>query len=105
MKSVSCTIWILVALLVTATFDSLPDPPAASPCATACKDLHLRDYATYTTLRSADSLAAPDPLLVDFVAADSCASSRPGDCLVLTGQAADSSPPASQFAHKPVSQS
>jgi hypothetical protein len=31
MKSIGCTIWILGALLVIATLDTLPDPPALDP--------------------------------------------------------------------------
>jgi hypothetical protein len=30
-KTISCLIWILVTLLITATVDHVPDPPAANP--------------------------------------------------------------------------
>src|SRR5690348_6661771 len=31
MKTISCLMWILVTLLITATLDRVPDPPAANP--------------------------------------------------------------------------
>lgn len=31
MKTISCLMWILIALLIAATLDHVPDPPAASP--------------------------------------------------------------------------
>ena len=105
MRLVACTIWILAALVALATFDSLPDPPATNPRAAACKVLHLRDYAGDTALRRDASLATPDPLPASFVAADTCEFCRPSDCLVLTGQAADSSPPAPRVGRKPAFQS
>jgi hypothetical protein len=30
-KTISCLMWILITLLITATLDRVPDPPAASP--------------------------------------------------------------------------
>ena len=31
MKTISCLMWMLVTLLITATLDRVPDPPAANP--------------------------------------------------------------------------
>jgi len=96
MKSVSCTIWILAALLLAAVLDDIPDPPAVSPRAAACKVLHLRDYYCDTAIQRGDSLATAVPFPVSLVARDTCEPCRPSDCMTLTGQAADSSPPAPQ---------
>lgn len=105
MRLVACTVWILAVLVALATFDSLPDPPATSPRAAACKVLHLRDYAGETVMRRGASLVAPEPLPASFVAAETCEFCRPCDCLVLTGQVADSSPPAPRIGRKPTFQS
>jgi len=32
MKFVSCAVWVLAALLVVTSLDSIPDPPAVNPC-------------------------------------------------------------------------
>lgn len=34
MRTISCLIWILITLLITATLDRAPDPPAANPAGT-----------------------------------------------------------------------
>lgn len=105
MRSLSCTIWILAALLIAAVLDDIPDPPAANPRAAVCKVLHLRDYAGDTAMRRGDSVATPDPFPVSLVAPDTCESCRPSDCMVLTGQAADPSPPAPRVGRKLAFQS
>src|SRR5271157_3944955 len=105
MKSVTCIIWILAALLLVATLDNLPDPPAANPRAAVCKVLHLRDHARDAALPRSAALVTPDSLPASFVAVDPCESCHPSDCIVIAGQAADSSPPAPRLGRKPASQS
>src|SRR5271157_1976521 len=105
MRWVSCTIWILAALLVAAALDDIPDPPASNPRAAVCRVLHLRHYICETAIRRGDSLATPDPFPVGLVTADTGKSCRPSDCLLFTGQAADSSPPAPRVGRKPAFQS
>ena len=94
MKSISTTIWILAILLVVATLDNVPDPPAVNPTA-VCKVLQVHDYSGDAATRLADSLSAPDTLSVSFVSADLSDPYRPSDRIILSGQAADSSPPVS----------
>jgi hypothetical protein len=98
MKSISCTIWILGALLVMAALDTLPDPPAVNPSAAAGKILSLQDTSCDTAMRRCDSVVVPDLLPVILVAEDTGHSNRFADQVVLTRQAADSSPPATQVA-------
>jgi hypothetical protein len=45
MKTIRCTIWILGALLVIATLDALPDPPAMDPHTVKAKASCLREYS------------------------------------------------------------
>ncbi len=79
MKSESCTIWVLGALMMLASFDALPDPPAVNPrtvigasslseatgglserrlnCDSSCTSAHLRSrWIAYT---SADEPKVP----------------------------------------------
>jgi len=105
MKSLSCTIWILAALLIAAVIDDIPDPPAVSPRAAVCKVLHLRDYYCDIAMQRGDSLPSPDPFPVSLAAPDTCQTCRPSDCMVLAGQAADPSPPAPRIGRKPAFQS
>jgi len=96
MKLISCIIWALAVLLVIVTLDTIPDPPAVSP-----------DSAT---LKAACAQELPGSVLEQrLVCAALSASShrssrsislhseqkptRPSDWVVLTGQAADPSPP------------
>jgi len=102
MKSQSCTIWVLGALMMLASFDALPDPPAVNPqtvigasslseatgglserrlnCDSSCTSAHLR--SRWIAFTSADEPKVPS------------------DCVALTGHAADSSPPVSQARRK-----
>lgn len=95
MKSISWTIWILGALLVMAMLDTRPDPPAVNPGADVSKVIQSHDCACDTAIRRCDSLAVSDSFPVSLFAVDTREPRRPSDRIVLTGQATDSSPPAS----------
>jgi hypothetical protein len=90
-KSIWCTIWILSALLVMATLDALPDPPAVNPGSAISLVLH-HSFSDFATGRC-DAPCAPHPLPVSLVGAYTREPLRPSACLILTAQAADSSPP------------
>ena len=77
-----------------ATLDARPDPPAVNPNTAQCKVLQLHDYSWDAATPRCDSPAASSPLPVRLVAADAWAPDRPSDRMILAGQAADSSPPA-----------
>ena len=104
MKSIWCTIWILSALLVIATLDTLPDPPAVNP-SPALSGLQLHQHSCDTTGRRSESVVISYPLFVSLVIADARAPYRPSDRMVITGQMSDLPPPASRVARKPSFQS
>jgi hypothetical protein len=96
MKSKSYLIWVLGALMAIAAVDNIPDPPAVNPHTISvaarlsdarggiCKRRLNPDWSgssSHLQLRSVAFIAAPEPDL-------------PSDRVVLTGQAADPSPPA-----------
>lgn len=105
MNSFSCAVWLLGALLVMATIDTVPDPPAVNPSSAACQVIQPLHYSCDTASRRCDSLAMPHPFPVSLVAVDACEPYRPSDRMVLTGQAADPSPPAAAAGRKPIFQS
>ncbi|HEY7334773.1 MAG TPA: hypothetical protein VH639_07805 [Bryobacteraceae bacterium] len=83
------------ALLVTATLDARPDPPAVSPRPAACKVFQFHDcYCPFPPLRGEILIAASHPLLIAPLARESGEPRRPVERAVLAGQAADPSPPA-----------
>src|SRR5579872_753537 len=104
MKSIWCTIWILGALLVIATLDSLPDPPAVNP-SPALSGLQLHNLSCDTAGLCSDSVVISYPFLVSFGTADTRAPFRPSDRMVITGQVADLPPPAPPVGRKPSFQS
>ena len=79
-------------LLVVATLDNVPDPPAVNPTAVS-KILQAHDYFCNADARPVDSLNAPETISLSFVSADPGEPYRPSDRIILSGQAADSSPP------------
>jgi hypothetical protein len=91
MKSIWCTVWILSALVVIATLDALPDPPAVNPSFSVGSVLHHSscDIAT----RRYDPPCASRPLPVSMADAETLEPYRPSDCPIFTAQAADPSPP------------
>ena len=97
MRSISCIVWILGALLVIGTLDARPDPPAVNPNPAAYKVLQTHDSACDTATLRCDSPAAVYPFSVGWVAADTLGPHRPSDRIILTGQAGDPSPPLAPF--------
>jgi len=81
-------------LLVTATLDAVPDPPAVNPGTAQCKVLQLHDCSCDTVSQPCDSPGASYPFPMSLIAADGCDPYRPSDRMVHTGLATDSSPPA-----------
>jgi hypothetical protein len=95
MKTHPYLLWILGAVLAVASVDTIPDPPAVNP------------HTTNVVSRLSDSVGgAPEERLncgwfcfsshlhatrIAFISASE--PSLPRDCIVLTGQAADTSPP------------
>lgn len=100
MKSIRWTIWILGTLLVVATVDSRPDPPAVNPSTALAKVLQLPDCSCDTATRLSDAIATSVPVPVSLVAAEASQPYRPSDRMILTGQAADPSPPTPQAGRK-----
>lgn len=94
MKSVWCTIWILGALLVVATLDAQPDPPAVNPNLTLCKVLKTHAITGDTVARHYESVRTSHSFGVNLRAGDASEPYRPSDRMALTVQAADPSPPA-----------
>ncbi len=105
MKSVSTIIWILCGLLVIATLDALPDPPAVNPSTAQCKVLQLHVWCCDTVSQPCESLSTSYPLSLSLVAADRSEPYRPSDRMVHAGLATDSSPPAPRGGRKPCFQS
>jgi hypothetical protein len=94
-KSICCMVWILGALLMIATLDKIPDPPAANPkhaqISASCLDKH--SVAARTLCVSIDALFH---LPVRIVVADAVELLPYSDQIVLVERAADSSPPLPQ---------
>jgi hypothetical protein len=96
-RSIWCTIWILSALLVMASLDTTPDPPAVDP--------HTVTVKVPGPSERAESLGGPTGngitvnLLGQFqtqgtVFIEEIQPDGPNDAIAETGQAADPSPPA-----------
>src|SRR5215472_12878372 len=97
MKSIVSTIWILGALLVIATLDALPDPPAVNPSTALCKVVRLHDCSSDSAPPPrCDFLGTSCPFCVSMVTPDSFRAYRPIDRIIRAGQAADPSPPTRQ---------
>ncbi len=95
MRSSSFFLWILAALLIVATVDTRPDPPAVNPGNGSCKVLKSDDRSDPAETLPNIALIAIQPLALIPFLAESGESPRPVDQIVLTGQPADSSPPVS----------
>ena len=96
-KLVWCTIWALSAVLLVVSVDTIPDPPAVNPHTSEVKAPSLTECPGsfgLQTLNTVCSGAFSDysPLFIVF--ARDCKPKRPGEWIVLTGLASDSSPPA-----------
>jgi hypothetical protein len=95
MKSMSCTIWVLGLLLAIASLDTLPDPPAVSP-RTVSGISFLREVGSDMRERQLNcDLSISSLHQVRWIAFTSACEPNPfKDLIVLTGLAADPSPPA-----------
>ena len=100
MKWIWCTMWILGAFLVIGMLDAVPDPPAVNPSTALSGALQRDSCACDTVAPRCDCLDTSYPVAVSLLAADACEPQPSGDRLVLTRQAADSSPPAPQAIRK-----
>ena len=97
MKSIGCTIWILGALLVIATLDARPDPPAVDPHTVKAKTACLLGYSGEDGtqyLSCASPKIAPGLPVRSSGWADAGEPKRTTGALALVRHAADSSPPA-----------
>jgi len=94
MKFISLGVWIVCALLLMAALDTLPDPPALNPNATACKVLQSHVYPCDSAPQPCDSCFSADPVSLSTLYLDTYEYARPADpTTILTERAADSSPP------------
>src|SRR5581483_1389879 len=93
MTRLSCTIWILAALLVVATLDNLPDPPAVSPRTTICKVGQPQVCVSHPTIARGNSHNPADSLRVHQTAPETFESRHCSLPIALAMHAADSSPP------------
>ncbi len=96
MKTIGYMILALGALMVVASIDTIPDPPAVNPHTVDVKASCERDVAA--GLREQDTIC--DSASISSHAAilrvnlrDAAAPHRPNDWIALSGHAADPSPP------------
>jgi hypothetical protein len=99
MKSFSWIVWIIGAILVIGTLDTVQDPPAINPGAVLCKIVQLHDATPDRLMRRRLSLRpVQHSLPPNWIASYACDIYHPSDQAILTGQAADPSPPLSPVA-------
>ena len=96
MKTVSCTVWILGALLIISALDTLPDPPVVNPGPSASRILGSHDLSCQTAVPHIDAPVTATLVMVRTVADDVPEPYRPSDGVLLSGQATDPSPPLQQ---------
>jgi hypothetical protein len=93
-SAIRCVIWILGALLVLATLDSVPDPPAANPISVKSGTAVAAPGALAPDIRGVTLPSALSVPIVCFTASRGMQTdSRTRQPLTLTEQAADASPP------------
>ena len=96
MRSVSCAVLMLSALMVAASIDGIPDPPAVTPHALNVKAPCLREFVGG---RGEERLTCDSVRILAHVPihrvslADALKPMRPSDWITSAGYAADSSPP------------
>jgi hypothetical protein len=99
MKSKSYTIWVLASLMVMASLDAVPDPPAVNPhTVNVASRLCKAPGSLYERRLNCDwSHTSNSYFQIRWIAFE-CAYERhlPSDWIALAGHAADPSPPASE---------
>ena len=109
MKSICCTVWVLGAMLVVSSLDTRPDPPAVNPHAVnIMKSSCLREGSCefqQERLSCAASCSSPGRPIRWVAVAQAYEPKSATDRIALSGHAADPSPPARAFLHKPPFQS
>jgi hypothetical protein len=95
MKWIWCVIWILGALLVIASLDKLPDPPAANPSGAAFKASLTHECAPGTPSRFCEPARIFFRSTSQLTASDFSPVHLLHGRMVLMEQAADPSPPES----------
>jgi hypothetical protein len=90
-QSIRCTIWILSALLVIASLDAIPDPPAVNPHTVTVRIASERaeSLPEYNSPLNPFAPFRTPGILVEDIEPD-C----PSSVIAQTRQAADPSPPA-----------
>ena len=96
MKSISQVALVLSVLMVAATIDAVPDPPAVAPHTVGLKVCCLRAFAGDFRERplTGDLTSNSHAPIHGVSLADATEPKRSSDWITLAGYAADSSPPA-----------
>jgi hypothetical protein len=95
MKFVSCTVWVLAALLVVTSLDSIPDPPAVNPCNVSVTSLIRLNHRGSSGQRlDCDLPCTSSPLRVTWRAYSHYYEPNSlSDSIAISEHAADLSPP------------
>lgn len=95
MKFVSCAVWILAALLVVTSLDSIPDPPAVNPCNVSVTSLiPVNQRGSFGQRLDCDLPCTSSPLRVTWRASWHCYEPNClSDSIAIPEHAADLSPP------------
>lgn len=96
-KLIWCTVWVLGAVLIAASLDARPDPPAIGPHSGMVKASSPQDCADASRDSSGCFATAPPQVRVQIhrtAVVHEDAPNRPCDFIARMGQAADPSPPA-----------
>ena len=88
-----CMVWVLGVVLIVASLDAVPDPPAIDPHGTVAKAFSARDCADcFGDQPSAVTMPSRNQTQwTSFT--NEYEPNRPSDLMAETGQAADPSPP------------
>jgi hypothetical protein len=103
MKSKSCIIWVLGAVMMAASIDTIPDPPAVNPHTVSVAS-RLREARGSVCERRLDSdcSCACSHVQIRWIAFKSAYEpTLPNDLVALTAFAADPSPPAYGVSRNP----
>jgi hypothetical protein len=96
MKSLSYVVFVLSALMVSASMDAVPDPPALTPHTVKAKAFCLREFvgAFREQRLTCNSLfISPHVTIHPVSPADATKPKRSSDWITLAGYATDPSPP------------